>query len=329
MPIAVALIPPPADPSMASTAYGAILGEGWEVRGFNGQEEVPDDVAGTCEFVVAPPPMTVDARFFRRAPKLRLVQIPGHGYDHINLADARAAGVPVATIASSGAEAHTVAEMAILLAGAASRRMLIGDRRVRSGEWGQLSMVQTGVLELAGKTIGIVGFGRIGREVAKRARAFDMRVIYHDVFRPDPAVERELGAEYRDLEALLAEADVVSLHAPMTAETHHLINERTLGLMKSSAVLVNTARGPLVDAVALARALRDGVIRAAAIDVFDPEPPPKDLPLSELDTVVLSPHMAGVTGESLMRIIAAALDNVRRVGAGEEPLDVLEEGAAH
>lgn len=329
MPTVVALIPPPSDPSLASTAYGGMLGEGWTVQGYSSQDEVPDDVAAQAEFVVSPPPVTVDKALIARAPKLRLIQVPGHGFDHINLADAAAAGVPVATIASTGAEAHTVAEMALLLAGAASRRVLLGDRRVRAGEWGQLQMVQTGIFELAGKTIGLVGLGRIGREVAKRARAFDMRVLFFDVYRPGEEAEREIGVEYRELDALLAEADIVSLHAPLTPETRGVINDKTLALMKATAVLVNTARGPLVDAHALARALREGIIRAAAIDVFDPEPPAKDNPLLGLENAVLSPHMAGVTAESLMRIIFAALQNVKRVADGQDPLDVVAEGAAH
>lgn len=329
MPVVIALIPPPSDPSIAQIAYGGILGEGWTVHAYREQDEVPDEIAAAASYLLPPPPQAVDARLLKRAPGLRLVQVPGHGFDHVNLADAAAAGVPVATVASSGAEAHTVAEMAILLAGVASRRVIHGDRAVREGRWGNLVMLQGGVFELAGKTIGLVGFGRIGREVAKRARAFDMRVLYHDVFRLDAAAERDAGVEYRDLDALLGESDVVSLHAPLTPETRGLINARTLALMRPSAVLVNTARGPLVDARDLAESLRAGTIRAAAIDVFDPEPPPADLPLAGLDNVVLSPHMAGVTAESIMRIIAAAMENVRRVERGEAPLDVVTEGVAH
>jgi phosphoglycerate dehydrogenase-like enzyme len=323
----IGIVPLPSDPSLASAAYGGMLGEEWEVRAFNAVEDVPDDVAGEAEFLVAPPPAAVDARLFSRAPKLRLVQVPGHGFDHVNMADAAAAGVPVATVASSGAEAHTVAEMAILLAGAASRRMLDGDRAVREGRWGSLAMLQLGVFELAGKTIGLVGLGRIGREVTKRARAFDMRVLYHDVIRVSD--EAAIGAEFRELDALLAESDVVSLHAPLTPETRGLMNARTIGLMKATAVLVNTARGPLVDADALAEALRERRIRAAAVDVFDPEPPGPGNPLAGLEGVVLSPHMAGVTAESILRIIVAALENCRRVARGEEPLDVVTEGSSH
>ena len=326
----IGIVPPPSDPELASVAYGGMLGEGWEVKAFNAPSEIPDDLAGEAEFLVVPPGSgTIDAAALSRMPKLRLVQVPGHGYDHIDVAAAASSGVPIATVASSGAEAHTVAEMAILLAGAASRRIIPGDRAVREGRWGTLVMLQGGVFELAGKTIGLVGLGRIGREVAKRANAFDMRVIYHDVFRLAPEQEREVGVGYRDLEALLGEADIVSLHAPLTPETRGLINDRTLGLMKPMAVLVNTARGPLVDAAALARALRDGTIRAAAIDVFDPEPPPPDLPLYDLDNIVLQPHMAGVTGESILRIIAAAMENCRRVARGEDPLDVVVEGSSH
>ncbi|MEX2554832.1 MAG: NAD(P)-dependent oxidoreductase [Actinomycetota bacterium] len=326
----IGIVPPPADPSLASAAYGGMLGEGWTVEAYNDPRDIPDDVAAEAEFLVLPPGSgTIDAAALSRMPKLRLIQVPGHGFDHVDVAAATAAGVSVATVASSGAEAHTVAEMAILLAGAASRRILPGDRAVREGRWGTLTMLQGGIFELAGKTIGLVGLGRIGREVAKRARAFDMRVIYHDVFRLPPEQEREVGVEFRELDALLGEADVVSLHAPLTPETRGLINDRTLGLMKPMAVLVNTARGPLVDAAALARALRDGTIRAAAIDVFDPEPPPPDLPLYELDNVVLQPHLAGVTGESILRIIAAAMENCRRVARGEDPLDVVTEGSSH
>jgi phosphoglycerate dehydrogenase-like enzyme len=328
--LVVAIVPPPSDPSLASVAYGGMLGDGWEVRGFNSIDDVPDDVAAEAEFLVAPPGAgAVDATFFARAPKLRFIQVPGHGFDHVELADAAAAGVPVATVASSGAEAHTVAEMAILLAGVASRRVLQGHRAVLDGKWGALAMLQGGVFELAGKTIGLIGLGKIGREVAKRARGFDMRVLYTDVFRLSTEQEREIGVEFRELDGLLAEADIVSLHAPLTPETRGLIDAKTLAKMKASAVLVNASRGPLVDAAALADALRSGTIRAAAIDVFDPEPPPPGLALYELDNVVLSPHMAGVTGESIMRIIAAALQNVQRVARGEAPLDVVTEGSSH
>jgi len=320
----LALIPPPADPSLAIFAYGGLLGEDWEVRGFRGQEEVPDDVAARAEFVVVPPPLAVDARLLARAHRLRLIQVPGHGFDHINLTDARGAGVPVATVVSSGAETHTVAEMTMVLAGAASRRLPEADRFVREGGWGNLLMLQRGIGELAHKTIGIVGFGRIGRAVARRARAFDMRVVYSNSARARADIEAESGAEFRQLDPLLRESDVVTLHVPLTPRTRGLIDARALSIMKRDAVLVNTARGPLLDAAALAAALRAGRIRAAAIDVFDPEPPRGDNPLLTAPNCILSPHMAGVTGESVMRIVSAALENCKRVARGEIPHDVID-----
>jgi len=271
----------------------------------------------------------VDASLLRRAPKLRLIQIPGHGFDHIDLAAARAAGVPVATVASSGAETGTVAEMAILLAGAALRRMVEADRFVREGGWGNLEMLQRGICEMSGKTIGTVGFGRIGREVARRARAFDLRVLYCNPAPVAKEVEAEFGAEFKELDVLLAESDIVSLHLPLTADTRGLMGAEKLALMKSQAVLVNTARGPLVDAAALAAALSEGRIAAAAIDVFDPEPPLPDNPLRQIPNCILSPHMGGVTGESVLRIVTAALENCKRVARGEPPRDVVEGAGDH
>src|SRR5437870_6793434 len=144
----IAIVPPPSDPGLASMAYGGMLGDGWEVQAFNSIDDVPDDVAAEAEFLVAPPGAgEVDARFFKRARNLRFIQVPGHGFDHVNLAEAAAADVPVATVASSGAEAHTVAEMAILLAGVASRRLLQGHRAVLESRWGALAMLQDGVYE--------------------------------------------------------------------------------------------------------------------------------------------------------------------------------------
>lgn len=325
---AIALVQPPHEPAMAGMFFGALLGEGWEVAGYDSQGSVPDDVAAEAEFIIAAL-APVDGGLIKRCPNLRLIQVPGHGFEHVDLEAARAAGVPVATVASSGAEAHTVAEWAIVMAAAASRRLTEGHNAMKRGEFANVTLMQAGVFELAGKTIGIVGLGRIGREVAKRARGFDMRVVYHDAFRPAPDVERELGVEYRDLDALLQESDVVTLHVPQTSKTTALIGARELGLMKHEAILVNTSRGPVIDHDALVDALRDKRIRAAALDVHDPEPPPPDDPLLGLDNVTLSPHMAGVTAESLLRILQAAMANCNRVARGEQPLDVVEEGAEH
>lgn len=325
---AIVLVQPPHDSSVAGTFFTHLLGEGWTVSGYSAQEDVPDDEAAEAEFLIAAL-APVGASLLERAPKLRLIQVPGHGFDHVDIAAAGMAGVPVATVASSGAEAHTVAEWAILMAGAASRKLVDGHNALARGDFANVSLMQGGVFELAGKTIGIVGLGKIGREVAKRARAFDMKIVYHDAFRPSQDVELLLAAEYRHLDALLAEADVITIHIPSSKATSGYIGAREIALMKHEAILVNTSRGPVVDHDALVEALRAKRIRAAALDVFDPEPPPVDDPLLALDNVVLSPHMAGVTAESLLRILVAAADNVRRVAAGEDPLDVVAEGDEH
>jgi phosphoglycerate dehydrogenase-like enzyme len=319
VPLLIALVPPPSPPEAAAMAYGGMLGDGWTVHAFRDQEDVPDDVAEEAEFVMAAASQRVDKTLLGRAPRLRMIQIPGHGFDHVDLDACAAAGVSVCTVASSGAESHTVAEMALLLAGAASRKVMAGDRMVRSGSWGKDPSYLLEIGELAGKTLGIVGYGRIGRELAKRARAFDMRVVYFDVVRSAD----EHAPEFLELDTLLAVSDVVSLHVPLTSETRHLINEETIAKMKNGAVLVNTARGGLVDADALAKALATRRLRAAAIDVFDPEPPSPQSGLLQLDNVVLSPHMAGVTQESVLRIVGAALENIHRVARGEEPNDVV------
>lgn len=325
---AVVLVAGGHDPNLAVPLFTHMLGEGWTVHAYASQDDVPDDVAATADVVLAALAPT-GAPLLARAPKLRLIQVPGHGYDHVDVEAARAAGVPVATVASSGAEAHTVAEWTILMAGALSRRMVAGHTALARGEFANMALMQSGIFELAGKTFGIVGLGRIGREVAVRARAFDMTVVYHDALRPPAEVERELGVEYLDLDVLLAEAHFVSLHVPSMPQTRGMIGARELDLMRHEAILINTCRGDVVDHDALVAALRAKRIRGAALDVFEPEPPPPDDPLLALDDVLLSPHMAGVTAESLLRILQAACDNCVRLARGEEPHDVVGEGGAH
>jgi glyoxylate reductase len=175
-------------------------------------------------------------------------------------------------------------------------------------------------IELAGKTVGLIGFGRIGREVAKRARAFDTTIIYHDLVRAPATVEAELGATYVSRDDLLRRADVVSLHAPLTAETRGMIGERELRLMRSDAVLINTARGALIDEHALARALAKEWIAGAGLDVFAQEPPSTDNPLLAFPNVVLTPHVAAGTRDAYRTKMQAVFSNMQRVARGEAPL---------
>jgi phosphoglycerate dehydrogenase-like enzyme len=177
-------------------------------------------------------------------------------------------------------------------------------------------------VELQGKTLGIVGMGHIGREVAKRAKAFGMKLIYHDPVPADEDVEAELRLEPVGLQDLLQRADMVTVHVPLMPSTRGLIGRDEIALLRANTILVNTSRGPVVDNQAVAEAANDGRIMAG-IDVFDPEPPPDDHPLRTARNVVLSPHVAGTTRESVVRIMAAAMENLQRFARGERVRDVV------
>ena len=178
---------------------------------------------------------------------------------------------------------------------AAARRVSEGERYVRDGRWRTWGPQLLVGASVAGATLGIIGFGRIGKGVAKRSLGFDMRVLYYDPRCKVDPYAAEIGAACVDLDTLLRESDFVSLHVPLTTDTHHLIDSSALAKMKRTAILINTARGPIVDPVALHVALRDGTIAAAALDVTEPEPIPSDSPLLTMDNIVLAPHMASAT----------------------------------
>ncbi len=260
----------------------------------------------------------VDEELLRAAPHLRLVQHQGVGYDNIDLDACRRAAIPVA-ITPEGTTIG-VAEHTMLLILALFRHLLTVDAAVRNGEWPVWSMRSRSV-ELAGKTVGLIGFGRIGREVARRAKAFDTTIVYHDAVRAPAAVEAEFGATHLSQDDLLRQADVVSLHAPLTAETRGLIGERELRLMQPHAVLINTARGALIDEQALVRALAEEWIAGAALDVFAQEPPDADNPLLASPNVILTPHVAAGTRDAYRTKMQAAFASMQRVARGETPLN--------
>jgi phosphoglycerate dehydrogenase-like enzyme len=260
----------------------------------------------------------VDEELLRAAPRLRLVQHQGVGYDNIDVDACRRAAIPVA-LTPEGTTIG-VAEHTVLLILALFRHLLTVDAAVRRGEWPVWSMRSRSV-ELAGKTVGLIGFGRIGREVARRARSFDTTIVYHDAVRAPAAVEAELGAAYVSRDDLLRQADVVSLHAPLTTETRGLIGERELRLMRPDAVLINTARGALVDEPALVRALAEGWIAGAGLDVLGQEPPGADNPLLTCPNVILTPHVAAGTRDAYRTKMNAVFANMQRVARGEAPLN--------
>jgi phosphoglycerate dehydrogenase-like enzyme len=254
------------------------------------------------------------------ARRLKLVQLMSAGYDRFNLDGARAARLPVAV--NGGANAIAVAEHAIMLMLAALKHVHGLDQAVRSGGWRGPSRR---VYELYHSTVGIVGMGRIGQEVARRLAGWEATLLYYDPVRLPVKRERELDVSYVDLSALLRRADAVTVHVPLNAATRNLIDAESLSLMKPTAVLVNTARGGLVDEDALATALREGRLLGAGLDVLREEPPPLDHPLLGLANVILTPHTAGPTWQSFPRRFANCFANIERVQRGEKPLWVVEE----
>jgi phosphoglycerate dehydrogenase-like enzyme len=257
-------------------------------------------------------------RHFDAAPKLRLVQCLGVGYDSVDLAAARAAGVMVATTPEGTVEG--VAEHVVLLILAVNKQLLSADRGLREGQW-LVWQLRPSSFMLAGLTVGLLGLGRIGREVARRLKGFAVELVYYDPLPAPPELEAELGLKRLPFDELLASADIVSVHTPLSAATRGLIDRRALGLMKRDAVLVNTSRGEVVDQPALIEALQAGRLRGAGLDVFTPEPLPADSPLLALPQVVLTPHIATGTRQAMAIKAQAQFANVLRVLRGEAPLN--------
>ncbi len=220
---------------------------------------------------------------------------------------------------------YAVSEHAILLMLAVYRPLPALDRLVRAGQWKSSKLGEEQEHELAGKTVGIVGAGMIGRTIARRLSGFEVKLLYYDPVWLPAADAAKLNMTYRNLDDLLSESDVVTLHAPSNASTHQLICDRTLALMKREAILINTARGELIDEAALYRALREGRIWAAGLDTFDQEPPDPKNPIFTLPNVVLSPHAAGPTWESWPKRFGHSYANIERVARGEAPLWVVPE----
>ncbi|WP_405593737.1 2-hydroxyacid dehydrogenase [Streptomyces sp. NBC_01092] len=267
----------------------------------------------------------VTAEHLACAPQLRMVQCASHGFDYVDVDAARERAVSVCNIGSSGAEAQNVAEQTFALMLALAKQLIPAHTALADADWA-LPRLQNSLTELCGKTLGIVGLGQIGREVARRAVAFDMNVVYAGRRRLPPETEAEFGdARHVPLDELLSTADYVSLHTPLTDETRHLLNTERLALLKPTAFVINTARGALIDQDALADALEKGALAGAGIDVFDPEPPTPALRLLRAPNVVLSPHVGGVTRETLVRIALAAVQNVTDFLAGGAPQDVVNQ----
>lgn len=262
-------------------------------------------------------PADVSMHLLKQCPNVKLIQTLSAGYDRLDLEAIGEMGIPVAN--NGGGNSIAVAEHTIaLMISVGKRLMLQWDTAVNRREW-RTGLQALEMFEVTDKTVGIIGLGRIGKQVAKRLTGFDTRTIYYDVVEMPPEVQQDLKAEPVALDELLRESDIVSLHLPLTRRTRGIISDRELALMKPTAFLISTCRGPVVDEKALYRALVDGQIAAAGLDVLEVEPTPKDNPLFGLDNVTITPHMAGLTEEANERCADFAYANIKRVVAGEAP----------
>ncbi|MBT2595907.1 D-glycerate dehydrogenase [Arthrobacter sp. ISL-72] len=281
-----------------------------------GREELLRRVAG-ADAVVSLLTERIDAELLDAAgPQLKVVANVAVGYDNIDVPACTERGI-VATN-TPGVLTDATADIALSLILMATRRLGEGERLIRSGQawkWGMFFLLGS---SLQGKTLGVVGMGGIGQATARRAKAFGMEIVYQSRSEIDPGVAAELGARRVDLNELLTVSDVVSLHCPYGPATHHLLGAEQLGAMKSSAYLVNTARGPIVDEAALASALREGRIAGAGLDVYEHEPRVHP-ELLELDNVVLLPHLGSATVETRTAMAMLAADNALAVLGGDRP----------
>jgi glyoxylate reductase len=258
----------------------------------------------------------VDEALLAARPGLRVVSNVAVGYNNVDVAACTRRGVVVTN--TPDVLTDTTADFAWTLLMATARRLVEADRYTREGRFRQWEYMLLLGGDVHGKTLGVVGFGRIGRAMARRALGFGMRVLYQDAIAADPAVERELNATRTDLATLLRESDFVTLHTPLIPETRHLINARTLRTMKKTAYLVNAARGPVVDEAALVQALQEGWIAGAGLDVFEEEP--KVHPgLIGLPNVVLAPHIASASHETRLKMATLAVENCLAVLEGKTP----------
>jgi len=275
-----------------------------------GETAVRDDVAAL--YTYGHP--RVDGPLLDRYPKLRVVSNYGVGVDHIDLRAAAERKIPVGN--TPGILDGATADMGFALLLAAARRIVTGDKYARSPEFQRYDPGYMLGREVHSATLGIIGMGRIGRQVARRALGFDMRVVYHNRSRR-PEVEAELGVGYASLEELLRTSDYVMLCCPLTDDTRAIINRTTLKLMKPTAILVNIARGPVVDTDALTEALTERRIAHAGLDVTDPEPLPRGHPLLALENVTVVPHLGSATHETRRRMAELSVDNLTAGLAGK------------
>ncbi|MFQ3549028.1 MAG: D-glycerate dehydrogenase [Armatimonadota bacterium] len=256
----------------------------------------------------------IDAELMDANPNLKVISNYAVGFDNIDIPAATARKIPVGN--TPGVLTETTADLAFTLLMASARRIVEADKYTREGKWKTWGPMLFLGQDIHHATLGIVGLGRIGQEMAKRGKGFDMKLIYHDAIRNETA-EQELGIKYVEMETLLKESDFISLHVPLMESTRHLISTKEFDMMKDTAILINTARGPVVDQKALYTALKDKKIAHAGLDVFDVEPIPADDPLLTLDNVTVVPHIASASVATRTKMAHMAADNLLAGLAGK------------
>ncbi|HUW65942.1 MAG TPA: NAD(P)-dependent oxidoreductase [Spirochaetia bacterium] len=281
----------------------------------------------TCLLCPAPYPV-ISAEVINALPNLKLIQTAGAGYDKINIEAAARAGIPVAN--TPGINTLAVAELVLAAIIVLQRRFIYADREIKRGNYqpGRERLFQSGMSEVNGSRWGIIGLGRIGSKLAEAGQALGAEINYYKPLRKPEAEEKQLGVNYRSFEELLITSDVIIICVPLTGETRRLIGAREIQMMKPGAILINAARGGIVDDTAVAAALAAGHLGGAGLDTFEIEPLPADHPLLTLpeevkDRLFLTPHLGGVTVQALNRMLDAALHNCIRVIRGERPLAVV------
>lgn len=264
----------------------------------------------------------IDGEIMDAEPNLKVISNYAVGFNNINVDEATKRGIPVTN--TPGVLTETTADFAWTLLMGIARRLVEADKFTRAGKfkgWRPRMLLGS---DIYGKTIGIVGMGRIGQAMARRAKGFNMNILYYDEYRPDAKLEKELGITYVPFDELLQKSDYVSIHVPLMESTHHFIGERELKLMKKSAYLINSARGPIVDEKALVKALKEKEIAGAGLDVFEDEP--ELAPgLAELDNVVIAPHIASATVETRSKMATMAAEGCLSVLKGEKPVNLVNE----
>lgn len=283
-----------------------------------------------AEALLTNPRVPIDDEFLALAPGLRFVQLSSAGFERVNIDSTVRHGVAVAN--SGVAIAPAVAEHVFMVSMVLLRQLFRCHQGIQNDRYVEVKnqLMEEGLGELAGRTLGIIGLGRIGREVARRAIPFGLNTIYYDIVRPSPAQEEALHVTFTPMAELLQRADILTVHVPLDDSTYHLVGAAELEQLRPSAIVINAARGPLVDPAPLAAMVEEGRIAAAAVDVFETEPSPDtdNDPLVRLaatgcERLVLTPHMAGVTAEAQRRALTHSLANLARVARGEPPIDIV------